>query len=159
MSCIAIAEMSCGQIKNSNEQRDKHIRFIALARSFIDGPHDVCRIALVGRDGTDPCVYDSHEYGSRHALAADVANTEEQFFVADKIVIQITADFSRWQQESVDVNIIPFGWHLLRQHLHLDIAGNMQLIVNTVLFLLGLLQLAVVLDEIPDNESQHDKTC
>ena len=34
----------------------------------------------------------------------------------------------------------------------------MQLIVNTVLFLLGLLQFAVVLDEIPDNESQHNQT-
>ena len=77
MSCVTIAETPGGQVENADEQGDEHVRFIALARCLIDGPHDLCRIALVGSGCAHPCVDDSHEYGSWYSLAADIANTEE----------------------------------------------------------------------------------
>ena len=50
-------------------------------------------------------MHDTHDHRRWGSLAADVTDTEEQFFVADVIVIQVSAHLTGRYQRPEDIHI------------------------------------------------------
>ena len=87
-----------------------------------------------------------HYHRCRDALAADVADAEMQLLVADEKVVEVAAHFLGRLQYAVDVDVLALGVGRvgLWQHFHLDILGDTQLVVDTLLLHVGQLQAPVV---------------
>ena len=90
-----------------------------------------------------------HKQGGRHALARHIADAEEQMLIADMEVEQITAHRLRGCHMTVDVDIMTLreGRVLTGDHRHLNVVGNLQLIINGRLLGSGLLQILHILSE------------
>ena len=165
MAGIAIAQPPCRQVEHADEEGDEHIGLVVLTQQLVQYLHDVCRIVYLHRGDTEQRVRLGHDDGRRHALAADVADAEEQFLVADEEVEQVAADLTGWCQRAKDVDVVAFRewWKLLGQHRLLNFPGYLQFAADALLLHVGTLQLhdverGAVCDEDNQQEShQHQQ--
>ena len=82
MTGITVAQMSRRQVEHADEQRDKHVRAVILARHLVDGLHNTVGVFLTGRCHAEQRVNHRHDHCRGHALARHVTDAEEEFLVA-----------------------------------------------------------------------------
>ena len=82
----------------------------------------------------------SHQQGCRYTLATHITDAEEQFVIADEVVIKVTTDTLGGFQIPVEVDIAAL-WESVRYHRHLQSSGHVQLVFEGCL--LGCLFLQV----------------
>ena len=89
----------------------------------------------------------SHHHGRRDALATDITNTEEQFLITDKIVVQVTTHLAGRHQRTIyfhflrQLSIIHHQLSIFTgQHALLYLAGHMQFRTDAVFLGIHLMQ-------------------
>ena len=80
-----------------------------------------------------------HQHGGWGSLAADIANTEEQFLVTNEIIEQVTSHLASRHQRSDDFQIVLFQI-VFGQHALLYMAGHTQLRTDAFLLFIDLTQ-------------------
>ena len=137
------------QVEHTDEKRHKHIGMVVLAHRIVHLTHDLRRTVNLHGDGMEQHFRHRHKQGSRHALARHIADAEEQMLIADMVVEQIAAHRLRGCHMTVNIDIMTFReWRVLTgNHRHLNVVGNLQLIINGRLLGSGLLQILHILSE------------
>ena len=101
-----------------------------------------------------------HDEGCRYAFSAHVADTEEQFILADIEIKQVTAHFFGREHHAVGIQVreIRERREPGRQHRHLDITGDIEFALHTLVLLGGADELSVAAAGIPDDENEQCQT-
>ena len=143
MTAIAVFQMACLQVIRSDKQRDKHVRVVLIGQSLVHLTHDTIWFIHMSRDDTEQTTRHCHHQGGRDALARHVADTEEEPIVTDIEIIEITSNGLGWCQTAIDINVLTLRirWEDLRKHRHLNVAGHLQLTLDTSFLLVDALQL------------------
>ena len=98
-----------------------------------------------------------HDDGRGDTLSADVADAEEQLFVAQEEVVDITANLSCGHQRAgyLQVVAVGVGQEFLGQHAHLYLLSDAQFAAQPFLYDLGFVQFPFVACKAVDDESEH----
>ena len=94
------------------------------------------------------------------ALAGHVSHAEEQVFVPDKEVVQVSSHFLRGNQHRRHIQVFPFreGGEDLGNHGHLDVVGNLELALHLFLTLVQGLVFELVPCYGAQDEDDHENT-
>ena len=124
---IAIAQAAADKVDQSDEQRDKHVRGILVARqSVVHACTDFFRRHLLGGQCAEQPRGLRHEQRGGNTLAAHVAQTEIEAVARQQIAVQVAADLLGRSHRGIHVESLAVGEHA-GQHRHLDVAGYVQL--------------------------------
>ena len=61
MTSIAIAQTTSGQVKDTDEKRDKHVGLVHVGNRLVHCGHNTVRHRLMSRYGSEGRAGDSHE--------------------------------------------------------------------------------------------------
>ena len=81
----------------------------------------------------------AHDHGRRGTLTTDIADAEEEFFVADVVVEQVATHLPGRYQRAVDIDIVA-PHELFGQHVLLNLAGHVQFAVDALFFGIDLVE-------------------
>ena len=118
--------------------------------------HDAGGIALAGTNGTEQRVSYRHHQRRGHALAAGIANAEEELVIAQEEVVDVASHLAGGNQSAGNVDIA-MAQVLVGQHVALDALGHLELTVDAHALVLVFYQALVVLEETIDDISQQGK--
>lgn len=91
MAGVAIAQVARREVEDADEERDEDVGLIVAAGRLVEQPHDVGRVVLARCDVSEDCLRDGHDECGGNALAAHVANAEEELAVAHEGVVEVAA--------------------------------------------------------------------
>ncbi len=134
MAGVAVVKTTCRQVKHAHEERHEHICLVHVGHRVVHQGEDAAWRCLVGRDGAEQTARHGHHERCRNAFSRDVADAEEEFFVANVEVVEVTTHFLRRHERGKDFHVVALGirWENLRQHSHLNGTGNVQLAANAL---------------------------
>ena len=153
MAGITVAQAPCRQVEHAHKHRHKHVRPVVPACRLVHAVHDFSGRAGVRCNAVEQRFHDTHDEGGRNPFSADVANAEEQLFVADEEVVQVAAHLACRGQRAVQPHVVRCQSVFAGQHLSLNVLCYLQLPVNALLFHLALLQAVPVFGKLLHNES------
>ena len=129
VASVAVVQATSGQVEHTDEEGDKHARLIALAHRMVNHLHDAGGITLAGTNGTEQRVSHRHHQRRGHALAAGIANAEEELVVAQEEVVDVASHLAGGNQSAGNVDIA-MAQVLVGQHVALDALGHLELTVD-----------------------------
>ena len=161
MPCVAIVEAARAEVKDTRKQGDEHVLLVSLAAEAVVHLTDNLRRTIhVRRETAKDGASHRHHDRRRHAFAAHVAHAEEQPVVADIEVKQVAAYLLGRDDLAVGVEVLVVGeWReTCRQHRHLNLTGDVQLVLHALVASRRFDETFVVPSGVPDNQHQHSQT-
>ena len=170
VTCVAVAESARGKVEHAHEEGDEDVGDVAFASRSIECLHDACRVGLVHRSHAELRMYLGHDDSRRDALAADVADAEEQLLVAQEVVIDVASHLACRFEHAEDLHVVRLGLCLptlpgagrtrsevARQHFVLYGLGDAKLLVDQVLTCLRLTKSLFAAHRTMDDEAQQSE--
>ena len=157
MSGITIAEATVLQIQYTDEERGEDILLISLTGKFVQRFHHTRRIVLMGRNQTEIRVDGSHHHSRRDAFSTDITDAEKQFSVAHEIVVDVTAHLLGCRHPTGNPRRTSLQT-CLRQHIHLDIAGDTEFTAQPFLFQTRVVEFLFTAGKPMDDETEHTES-
>ena len=132
MAGIGIEQTARGEVEHTHEEGDEHEGVVALAHGAVDGFDDELWRGVGHRGTAEHAACHSHHQGGRHTLACHVADAEIELLVADEEVEEVATHLLGRHHLAEDVDVCALRERRidLRQHLLLDVAGNLQFLLH-----------------------------
>ena len=135
--------MTCGEVEQPDEHGDEHTALVVVAgEGIVHLGGNLCRSDTLGGEGAEQTGGLCHEQGGRHALTRNVTEGEVEFVTDKHITIEVAADFLSGGHRGIEVEVGTIRKEA-GYHRHLDVAGDTEIALDTLLGDGGLLQLVV----------------
>ena len=116
------------EIKDGDEEGDEHASFVVAADGFVEGNGNLIRLLRIGRNIAEQVARDSHQQRCWNTFSRDIADAEEETFIADEEVVEVATDSLGWHDRAVNIDIMALGEDgiILGKHRHLYVVRNLE---------------------------------
>ena len=139
---ITVVHVTTLQVNESDEHGDKHAVLVANGQLVVQAGGNIVGLETLLGQCTEHADGLCHEQRGGNTLSGDVAQTEVQAVVGEQVVVEVATHLLGRSHRAIEVQARPVREHT-GQHALLDVSGNAQLTLNTLLGLGGGLQLVV----------------
>ena len=133
-------------MQHADEHRDEHPLFIVLSQLVVHAHGDVDRRHALGGQRTEQTGTLRHKQRGGHTLARHVADTEMEPVVLQHVTVEVAAHLPGRGHLGIHIESLVLG-EMTGHHRHLDISGDAQLTLETLLGGGGILQLVDIADQ------------
>ena len=157
MSGITVANRARNKVQYAQEEGHEHLVLVVPGQGVVHDGGNARRGGFVKGNGPEQGAGLGHYQRSRNAFTGNIADTEEQFFVTDIIVVQVAAHFLGGNHGGGKVQIGPVreGREGLGYHGHLDVVADLKFALEPFLLFAGHLVIGQTFCHKTHDKDQH----